>query len=87
MTMTLDELLAEPTNLKFLRTWREQAYQRGIKRLEDHMKYHHCNEPQMGYCSIYPGLESQLVREIEEYDDKINEYLSVETLKNEKRKS
>jgi hypothetical protein len=74
--LNLDELLAEPIEVKFLRIWEEQAYQRGIMRLNDHVKYHHCNEPQMGYCSMYPELEKEFFKEIKEYDDKIKEYLN-----------
>lgn len=72
--MNLDDLLAESTEVKFLRTWREQAYQRGIMRLNDHVKYHHCNEEQMGYCAVYPKLYTDFEKEMEEYDDKIKEY-------------
>jgi hypothetical protein len=74
--LNLDELLAESIELKFLRTWREQAYQHGISRLNDHLKHHHCNEPQMGYCSMYPQLEEAFFNELKEYDDKIKEYLN-----------
>ena len=75
--MNLDELLAEPIEVKFLRTWREQAYQRGIRDLENHLKYHGCTLPlASGYCSIYPIMQKNLDKELQEYSDKIQEYLN-----------
>lgn len=79
--MNIDDLLKESIDVKFLRTWREQAYQRGVKRLETHLQTCNAthNDPSVSvydwdYCKLFPTMQKEFDDEMKEWDDKLKEY-------------